>query len=155
MIKTVLFLCSGNYYRSRYAEIVFNELARASQMGWVAASAGLLPEHFAVNPGPISPTVIRVARERGLFVPEPARAPRAVTAHDLATANRIIALKESEHRPILVAHFPEWADRVVYWNIHDVDVAPPSETLPLIERAVAALVEELKTPSPPAPLRDR
>ncbi|MEJ7592066.1 MAG: low molecular weight phosphatase family protein, partial [Planctomycetaceae bacterium] len=30
-MKTVLFLCTGNYYRSRYAEILFN--AKAEEMG--------------------------------------------------------------------------------------------------------------------------
>ena len=78
-----------------------------------------------------------------------------MTARDLETADLVVALKESEHRPILVARFAAWAERVVYWNIHDVDVASPSESLPILEKAVTDLVGELKTPSRHAQRRDR
>src|SRR5262249_25587366 len=151
----VLFLCSGNYYRSRYAEIVFNSLAPAADLKWVATSAGLLPEHFVVNTGPISPTVLRMAAARGHKVPDPFRLPRAVGAADFESATRVIALKESEHRPIVVARFPQWADHVEYWTVHDVDVAEPQETLPLLEGAVTRLVRELKTRSPVGQHRGR
>jgi protein-tyrosine phosphatase len=40
MPKLVLFLCTGNYYRSRYAEELFNHLARAEGIGWRAFSRG-------------------------------------------------------------------------------------------------------------------
>jgi protein-tyrosine phosphatase len=153
--RIVLFLCSGNYYRSRYAEIVFNSVAAAADLGWIATSAGLLPEHFVVNPGPISPTILRMAASRGHQVAEPSRPPRAVTAADFQAATRIIALKDAEHRPIVAARFPDWADRVEYWTVHDVDVAPPHETLPSLESAVKRLIEELRTPSQSAPLRGR
>jgi protein-tyrosine phosphatase len=155
MTESVLFLCSGNYYRSRYAEIVFNSLAKAAGLTWTATSAGLTPENFHVNPGPISANAVAAARAGGHPVPEHPRPPRAATADDLRTATRIIALKESEHRPIILSRFAECADRVEYWIVHDVDVALPSETLPKLERAVADLVSEIKTLSQPAPRRDR
>ena len=41
MSKTVLFLCTGNYYRSRFAEILFNHLAGQSKLAWRADSRGL------------------------------------------------------------------------------------------------------------------
>jgi protein-tyrosine phosphatase len=152
---TVLFLCSGNYYRSRYAEIAFNSIAPSAGLAWRATSAGLLPEHFVVNTGPISPTVLRMAASRGHPVPDPHRPPRAVSVADFRAATRIIALKESEHRPIVEARFSEWTDRVEYWTVHDVDVADPKETLPLLESAVLRLVAELRTPSRSAPPRGR
>ena len=36
-MPVVLFLCSGNYYRSRFAEHLFNHLAAADR-GWQAQS---------------------------------------------------------------------------------------------------------------------
>ena len=37
-MKRVLFLCTGNYYRSRYAEELFNHLARGENLPWRASS---------------------------------------------------------------------------------------------------------------------
>ena len=114
----------------------------------LAARTGDVPDLLAV-PGAAIP-LRRAGRvvQRAVLV---AAAPAAVSALEHPDPGLDVA----EHRPVLVARFPEWADRVVYWNIHDVDVAPPSETLPIIERAVADLLEDLKTPSPSGPLRDR
>ena len=40
--KRVLFICSGNYYRSRLAEILFNHEAERVGLAWEAGSRGLL-----------------------------------------------------------------------------------------------------------------
>ena len=37
--KTVLFLCTGNYYRSRFAEILFNSVASKLGLPWQASSS--------------------------------------------------------------------------------------------------------------------
>jgi protein-tyrosine phosphatase len=39
--------------------------------------------------------------------------------------------------------FPEWANRIVYWHIHDLDVAPHHEALPEIENLVRGLIARL------------
>jgi protein-tyrosine phosphatase len=43
--KTVLFLCTGNYYRSRFAEVLFNSVADRMGLPWRASSRGLALEH--------------------------------------------------------------------------------------------------------------
>ena len=40
-LKRLLFLCTGNYYRSRYAEILFNAIASTIRLTWRADSCGL------------------------------------------------------------------------------------------------------------------
>jgi protein-tyrosine-phosphatase len=40
--KRVLFVCSGNFYRSRLAELLFNEAAEKAGVVWRAESRGLL-----------------------------------------------------------------------------------------------------------------
>ena len=48
----VLFLCTGNYYRSRFAEELFNHLAIQRGLAWRADSAGLEVEKWrSYNPG--------------------------------------------------------------------------------------------------------
>ena len=43
-MKKVLFLCTANYYRSRFAEQYFNWLAAQTALDWQAALAGAGPE---------------------------------------------------------------------------------------------------------------
>jgi protein-tyrosine phosphatase len=140
---TVLFLCTGNYYRSRFAELLFNAVAERMGLCWLADSRGLAIEQGVHNVGPISRTA--VARLMALGVPVGlARLPLQATADDLARAGHIVALKEAEHRPLLEDRFPGWADRVEYWHIHDVDCCTAAETLAGIEREVLALARRLR-----------
>ncbi len=39
--KTVVFVCTGNFYRSRFSEYLFNALAKTSGLYWNATSRGL------------------------------------------------------------------------------------------------------------------
>src|SRR5688572_6129677 len=117
---TVLFLCSGNYYRSRFAEGLFNAHAETKALAWRADSAGLLPECFAENSGPISSITSDALRARGILLARPERAPRAATLEDLQNARRIVAMDESEHRPVLRARFADFESRVEYWTVHDI-----------------------------------
>jgi protein-tyrosine phosphatase len=140
--RVVLFLCTGNYYRSRFAEVLFNALAPATGVGWVAESRGLEPH--ACNVGPISPHALAACRARGLAPPEPVRFPMGLTEPDLRAAGRVIALKEAEHRAYLDRYFPGWSDRVEYWHVHDLDVCGPDEALAEVERNVTALIQQFK-----------
>jgi protein-tyrosine phosphatase len=143
--QRVLFLCSGNYYRSRFAEHLFNHLAEASGLLYRADSAGLWPECQTRNPGPMARESIAALHERGVALPAQLRSPRDVQASDIARATLTIALKEAEHRSIVVDRFPELLDRVEFWQVDDVDCAPPSVALPMIESHVRELVARLSS----------
>jgi protein-tyrosine phosphatase len=82
-------------------------------------------------------------RARGIALPEVHRIPRDVTEDDIQSAMLTIALKELEHRPIVHERFAAVSDRVEYWHVHDVEDAPPSEAIPLIEKNVHALITRL------------
>jgi protein-tyrosine-phosphatase len=49
--KSVLFLCTGNYFRSRFAEILFNSVAGKMGLPWKASSKGLALEQGVNNVG--------------------------------------------------------------------------------------------------------
>ena len=142
MAPRVLFLCTGNYYRSRFAEALFAARAKASGLDWQADSRALGTEPETRNPGPISRNTLRALAERGLATVEPPRGPLEVTRADLVGAALVVALDEEEHRPMLAARFPGWELRVEYWNVADLP-APPAAALSEIERRVTELVARL------------
>lgn len=139
--RTVLFLCTGNYYRSRLAELYFNALATARGLPWRAESRGLRLEPS--NPGPIARTTVHWLAARGIVTPEPIREPVQVSEADLRAANLVVAVKEAEHRPLLALHFPAWVERVEYWDIHDVDCAAPDRAIPELATRVEDLIRHL------------
>ena len=131
MPKQLLFLCSGNYYRSRFAEHWFNALARQYKLDWVADSRGLADD-LTVNIGPIANATVEALAQRGVVLPTPHRYPLPTIAADFVQADWVIALKEAEHRPMMQRKFAAWADRITYWHIHDLDVWSADEGLSIL-----------------------
>ena len=148
-MKTVLFLCTGNYYRSRFAEELFNFRAPAECPGWMAVSRGIAVDLGSNNVGPIANATVWALQDRGVcFDRARARMPMQVQIDDLNHAHHTVALKYAEHFPLMGARFSEWVStrdpsRIEYWHVHDVDGMTPEEALPLIEREVQALMRRL------------
>jgi protein-tyrosine phosphatase len=141
-MKTVLFLCSGNYYRSRFAEHFFNWHAENGGLPWRADSKGLAVGRNG-NIGPISRFTVERLNEIGIHVNGNSRCPQQVAEQDFSDAALVIALKESEHREMLETSFADWADQVEYWHIDDLDCADSNEALPVLEKKVRALLNRL------------
>jgi protein-tyrosine phosphatase len=142
-VGIVLFLCTGNYYRSRFAEILFNALAAERGLAWRAESGRLALERGVDNVGPLSAAVAERLAELRISTAGYQRLPRSVTAADFQRATLIVALKEAEHRPLLQARHPHWAERVEYWHVHDLDFAPVEQALAAIQQRVRELIARL------------
>jgi protein-tyrosine phosphatase len=143
MARSLLFLCTGNYYRSRYAEELFNHRAGLADLNWRAFSRGAAERGSPDNIGPMSPFALEGLQARGIRPVGNLRSPQPCTPPDLESADLIIALKESEHRPLIERRFPEMASRVIYWHVDDVDVAKPAIALALIGDLVEDLLSSL------------
>jgi protein-tyrosine phosphatase len=140
-MKRVLFLCTGNYYRSRFSELFFNWHAKQRDLGWRADSRGLALVPW--NIGPISSDTMARLRYHGIRVGARQRFPMIAHQKDFEAAAHIVALKRTEHRPMIEARFSSWLDRVEFWEVHDLDCAGPEETFPQIECEVMELIGRL------------
>jgi predicted translation initiation factor SUI1 len=137
--KAILFLCTGNYYRSRFAEVLFVSIARKMGLPWQASSRGLALERGVNNVGPMASTAIKALEGLGIRDAERCgRFPAQVTMDELEQADVVIALKHAEHLPLLHERFPAFAERVEFWHVDD---AP--EALAVIEDKVMDLMARL------------
>jgi protein-tyrosine phosphatase len=139
--QSVLFVCTGNYYRSRFAEALFNHHALERELDWFAFSRGFQPE---MAKGHIAPEVTEALEIREINPAHTGESTRELTEEDLIEATLVILLKRSEHMPMLEAAFPHWTDRVETWEINDADLEPPFSVLPKIERRVFTLIDMLE-----------
>lgn len=138
----MLFLCTGNYYRSRFAEEVFNARAPGLGLAWRAESRGLALEKL--NPGPISVHTRRALAELQIALPESPRFPLAAAAEDFQRADHVIAVKAAEHQHLVARNFPDYLAKVEFWQVHDLDCAEPEEAIPHLLGHVTDLLARLR-----------
>jgi protein-tyrosine phosphatase len=141
--RSVLFICTGNYYRSRFAEALFDSRARERGLGWTAFSRGIRASRR--DPDRISPHAVRELGRLGVPVAQPPSWPEQLTEQDLRRASLVVVLDRAEHEPMLRAAFPS-ADlsRVVFWDVKDTNLMRPAVALPLITKRVSELLLQLK-----------
>jgi protein-tyrosine phosphatase len=148
-MRRLLFLCTANYYRSRFAEIFFNHLAAERQLNWIADSRGIATILGADNKDLISEHTLKGLRIRNVDVQPNHRSPIQVESRDFEEADLVIALDEQEHRPYLKRWFPDWEDKIEYWQVGDLHITTADDALALAEREVRKLIERLAPLPPP------
>lgn len=143
-MNEILFICTGNYYRSRYAEALFNYEAELRGLPWRAFSRGLAIHEVT---GALSAHTRDALEADGIPLSCTGTDRVSLAEEDFTRASRTIALKEAEHRPMMQRQFPEWVDRVEYWGVHDLDVWVSTQALPAIRQQVSGLVDEIAVES--------
>jgi protein-tyrosine phosphatase len=141
----ILFICTGNYYRSRFAEIYFNYLAEQAGLSQRSFSRGL--EVFRCrNVGALSGyTRNRLLEQHHIELPASIAYPCQIQTEDFQQASLSIALDKKEHYPMMQEYFPEWAEKIVYWDFEDIQFVSYQEMLPGLEKKIELFVQELQT----------
>src|ERR1700680_3984164 len=123
----ILWSCCNRYDYGRFAEMIFNYLARRDRLDWEATSRGLALELGGGNVGPISRHTLAGLNTRGIPLDRPVRYPLPLDGRIPTRADHLFALKQDEHLPLLQQKFPEYLPRVEFWHVHDLGCAPPDE----------------------------
>jgi protein-tyrosine-phosphatase len=103
----ILFVCSGNAYRSPVAEALLRKLKPDIEVD----SAGTSP-------------AIPVSESAKMFVERESAskylksAPEGLAAKDLPAYDLIIAMKP-EHKEVILSRCPQCLDKIVVWNVDD------------------------------------
>jgi len=127
----------------RFSEYLFDALAKKARLPWRAFSRGL-KTWMADGQGPIARSTAKRLASLGILGEQPIRYPISLSEPDLETADLIVAAKEAEHRAMIFQQFPEWADRVEYWHVDDIDCAAPDEALPICQACIESLIKRLQ-----------
>jgi protein-tyrosine phosphatase len=138
--KTVLFICTGNFYRSRFAEAVFNYHASSLSLPWRAISRGLAI-HWAT--GQLSPFTAGALAVRRIPLHHTGRDRTQLTEDDLKSADLRILMDRAEHFAMMKEQFPDWTAHAEYWDVPDLPINQPEVALPAIEGKVLELLDRL------------
>jgi protein-tyrosine phosphatase len=149
-VKTILFVCSGNYCRSPLAE----GLARL-RLKWagydtqfLTRSAGTLPEYEGQ---PRAPLILEVLREIG--ADGQAYPPHQITPGEIEQAAVILGVAQ-EHLDWISQHYPAAASRTFLlsdligerWDVHDPGVQELEslrECRDMIDRVITTGLQEM------------
>lgn len=130
-MKTVLFVCVENSFRSQIAEAYFNKYAPE---GWTATSAGLTPAER------VHPNAVRLMLEEGIDISR--KKPKIMTRELQEKADIAIIVCSGALCPVV------YTKHVEEWNMPDPAKMPLDEARKVrgaIKAKVLDLIERLKT----------
>ncbi len=138
-MQKMLFLCTGNYYRSRFSEDYINHHAALQNKAVCASSRGLhTPAEMRSNGnvGPMCRNAIALLDSLGVEAKSSERMPLSITEQDFVDWPTIYALDAKEHRAMMCERFPAFVESINYLHVPDLQF----ETF---ERAMPALIAAL------------
>jgi protein-tyrosine phosphatase len=149
----VCFVCTGNYYRSRFAEATFNFMAKECGEKYVAESRGLnisAADKVAADYGELSPYTKNKMEELDIPISFTSSKRQPISKQDLKDFDIIVVMDRSEHFSMVKSFVGEDEDMILsaknfkYWAIKDVFDWKPEETLGAILANVNKFFNEIR-----------
>ena len=144
IMKSILFICTGNYYRSRFAEEYFNHITVQKKILWRAKSRGLYQDlSFLQNVGSISVYALQELNRYGIELKNKDKWPISITYDDFSQFDHYIAMDQEEHQPMIQSLFPNIKNDIEYWDIKDIGFEDPASACERIVQNVDGLIDRL------------
>ena len=141
-MNNILFVCTGNIFRSRFAEEVFNHLCKINGVDATAFSAGLQVGRYNQR------KIYRPAmNELERLKIEPLRSNEDsvhINDIDVSIYDQIICMDEEEHKSMVRSNELLSGFTLQYWNIVDMPKVPSDISLPKCYKKVETLIDQLK-----------
>ncbi|WP_096086644.1 low molecular weight phosphatase family protein [Agaribacterium haliotis] len=144
-MKKLLFLCTGNYYRSRFSEEYFNHHCRQNNLPWLADSMGIQRDFTGNgNVGPIAEQTLAKLTEVGIEPVGHERMPKHVQAEHFDEFDRVIAVSLDEHKAMLADIWPEDVyQKVEFFEVEDLHIYHHEVAFPRLIASLDKLLLEL------------
>ena len=144
-MKKILFLCTGNYYRSRFSEEYFNHYADKYNLCWAADSKGIMREFEGNgNVGPIAKHTVLELEKHKIQPKGVNRFPEYVYEKDFSAFDRVIAVSEDEHTTMLQNLWPNSISNVEYFDVEDLHLEAHETALPKLKIRLDELIQSIK-----------
>ena len=142
-MNSTLFVCTANIFRSRFAEEVYNAIAREKGIYTSAFSAGLRVGDFKYRK--IYPPALKQLKK---FQIQPLRSEeKSIHINDinLKDFDRIICMDKLEHEPMIKENPRLKTYNFEYWEIVDMPKVDSSISLPACYRKVESLLLDIQS----------
>ena len=137
----ILFVCTGNIFRSRFAEEVFNHLCKTKNVNATAFSAGLKVGKYRQRKM-YKPALIELKRLEII----PSRSDEDsihINDIDISIYDQIICMDRQEHKPMVDSNQFLSSYAIKYWDIVDMPKVSSQISLPKCYKKVDELVKQL------------
>jgi protein-tyrosine phosphatase len=138
-MKNYLFICTGNFYRSRFAESYFNFLCIKYNLSYRAKSAGLKPylaDEKAAEEGEISILAKNKLDALGISKDYYDKNREELTEEMLQNSDIIIAMDEDEHFSMIKNSFPNYLKKVIFYGAKDIEYCDHHIALNYIKKMI-------------------
>ena len=141
-MRKILFICTGNYYRSKFAEIYFNHLqSQKESQSYKSFSRGIRID-LKNNLGNISKYASDYLKK--LSVNTVSCLPsKQICKRDLESATIIIGIDKEEHENYLITKYPQYEAKYTFWDISDLYLKTSCVELPRLKQKIEELESEL------------